>query len=111
MLIAAPSLIETYAVLTRLPPPHRLSPADALALIDANFMRTRAVVALDRDAYCQLLGQAPPQGIAGGRIYDWIILACALKARASVLLTFNAAHFLSFSAEGLTIVVPEEHSK
>ena len=29
--IAAPTVVEAYAVLTRLPPPYRLSPADALA--------------------------------------------------------------------------------
>src|SRR5439155_4456381 len=30
MIVAAPALVESYAVLTRLPPPHRLRPADAL---------------------------------------------------------------------------------
>lgn len=32
MVIAAPTVIETYSVLTRLPPPHRLSPTEAHAL-------------------------------------------------------------------------------
>jgi len=35
---AAHALLEAYAVLTRLPAPHRLSPADALALLDGNFL-------------------------------------------------------------------------
>ncbi|MFB3825533.1 MAG: hypothetical protein ACE15B_02145 [Bryobacteraceae bacterium] len=29
---------DAYSVLTRLPAPHRLSPADALSLMEANFM-------------------------------------------------------------------------
>ena len=37
MVIAAHAAAEAYAVLTRLPPPHRLSPEDALALIEGNF--------------------------------------------------------------------------
>ncbi len=39
MLLPAPALVEAYAVLTRLPPPHRLSVPDALALLEANFIR------------------------------------------------------------------------
>jgi len=35
LVVAAPTLMETYAVLTRLPAPHRLAPADCRALIEA----------------------------------------------------------------------------
>ena len=38
LVVAAPALVETYAVLTRLPSPHRLSPADSRALLEANFL-------------------------------------------------------------------------
>ena len=38
MIVAAPALIEAYAVLTRLPPPHRLSPPTALTLLEYNFL-------------------------------------------------------------------------
>ncbi len=106
MIVAAPSLVETYAVLTRLPPPHRLSPADALALVEANFMSAE-VVALDTDSYRTLLRQTPGEGVSGGRVYDMVIATCALKATASVLLTFNADHFMPFSTQGLRIVVPQ----
>lgn len=37
LVVAASALIETYAVLTRLPPPHRLAPGDAGTLVHANF--------------------------------------------------------------------------
>ena len=36
--VAAHALTEAYAVLTRLPAPHRLSPADAWELLRANFL-------------------------------------------------------------------------
>jgi predicted nucleic acid-binding protein len=107
MVVAAPALVESYAVLTRLPPPHRLSAADALALLDANFMRPGTAVALDAAAYRTLLRRMVAQGIVGGRTYDAVIARCALRAKASCLLTFNAPHFLAFAAGGLEVVVPK----
>src|SRR5436305_10172290 len=77
MVVAAPALIEAYSVLTRLPAPHRLSPADALSLLEANFMRLVNVVALLPEDYRAMLRGAPPADISGGRIYDAIIAACA----------------------------------
>ena len=107
MLLAAPALIEAYAVLTRLPPPHRLSSQDALALLEANFMASGRIIALDGRSYRALLRQAPRDDIAGGRTYDAVIAACALKSKGTALLTFNASDFLPFSRRGLRIVVPE----
>jgi hypothetical protein len=52
------------------------------------------------------LRRAPQEGIAGGRTYDAVIAECALKARRTALLTFNARHFASCSRLGLEIVVP-----
>lgn len=106
MIVTAPALVEAYAVLTRLPPPHRLSPADTLALLEANFMRTISIVTLDGKSYHTLLRQAPDKDISGGRIYDVVIAACVFKAKASVLLTFNESHFLFFVERGTEVVVP-----
>lgn len=106
MIVAAPALVETYAVLTRLPPPHRLSPVDALALLDANFIGAGRAVALNAAAYRALLRLATTKDIGGGGMYDAVIAQCAVKAQASALLTFNAPHFLSLAIAGLEIVVP-----
>ena len=106
MIVAAPALVEAYSVLTRLPPPHRLAPADAVAVLDASFMRAARIVTLNGGAYRRLLREAPASGIAGGRVYDAVIAACVLTARETALLTFNAAHFRLFEASGLEVVVP-----
>jgi predicted nucleic acid-binding protein len=106
MLVAGPALVEAYAVLTRLPPPHRLSASDAVALLDANFIALGRVVALDAVGYRTLIRQASGDGITGGRTYDAVIAACALRGKAASLLTLNEQHFLSFVAAGLHIVVP-----
>jgi predicted nucleic acid-binding protein len=107
LVLAAPALVETYAVLTRLPPPHRLSPADSRALLEANFMSdTVDTVALDAEAYRRLLQSAPERGVAGGRIYDAVIVACARAARVDALLTFNERQLQPLAGGGMKIVVP-----
>ena len=91
--VAAPALVETYAVLTRLPSPHRLAPADAWALVEANFIKQSTAVALTGAAYARLLRRLAKQTIAGGRTYDAVIAECARRGRAETLLTFNRRHF------------------
>jgi predicted nucleic acid-binding protein len=107
MLVPAPALVETYAVLTRLPSPHRLSPADALFLLENNFADTKHIVALSPETYLALLRNAPANAVSGGRGYDAVIAYCALQARADALLTFNETDF-AWAGErlGLEIVVP-----
>lgn len=106
MFLAAPALIEAYSVLTRLPPPYRLSPAEAHHLLQTNFVSEGTVVALDERAYLDLLRRAARDGIAGGRTYDAVIAACAVRANVQAFLTFNEQHFSGLTPPGLTIVVP-----
>ena len=103
---AAHALAEAYAVLTRMPAPHRLAPADALALIEGNFIDGTRVIALDAEGYRSLLKRAPRDGFSGGRTYDAIIAECAVRARAATLLTFNALHFQALDATQVRVVVP-----
>jgi predicted nucleic acid-binding protein len=106
MVVAAPALIEGYSVLTRLPAPHRLSPADALSLMEANFMRRVKVVVLSQEDYKAILHGAPAGGIAGGRIYDAVIAACAHRENVRTLLTFNDSHFRPLAGPDLAIMTP-----
>jgi hypothetical protein len=50
-------LIEASAVLTRLPAPHRIAPADAWALLQANFVKPAKVVAIGGAAHGKLLAR------------------------------------------------------
>lgn len=104
MATAAHAVAEAYAVLTRLPPPHRISPADALALVEGNFLD--GAVALDTRGYRALLRRAGKDAISGGCVYDALIGECAVKAKADVLLTFNARHFAHVEAAGVRVLVP-----
>ncbi len=91
--LAAHALIETYAVLTRLPAPHRLAPADAWALVKANFVDNATIVTLNGPAHVALLSRLAAAGVGGGQSYDAVIAACASQVRAETLLTFTRRHF------------------
>jgi predicted nucleic acid-binding protein len=106
LVIATPAVIEAYAVLTRLPPPHRLSPQDAIVLIETSFLTGGTLAGLDNKAFRPLLREAADHDIAGGRTYDWVIAACATSARVKTLLTFNTRDFLSFRLDGIEIRTP-----
>jgi predicted nucleic acid-binding protein len=103
---AAHALAEAYAVLTRMPAPPRLSPADALALLEGNFIDGARVIALDSEGYRSLLKRAAADGLSGGRTYEAIIAECAVRAQAAALLTFNAVHFRGLDATQVRVVVP-----
>ena len=104
IVMAAPALIETYAVLTRLPPPYRLRPADAFALMEGNWSRVE-VAALAAAEIWPLLRGLPEPGIAGGSTYDAVVAARARKAGIDVILTWNVGHFERV-AEGIEVRPP-----
>jgi predicted nucleic acid-binding protein len=106
LLIAAPALVEAYAVLTRLPPPHRLSAEDTSAVLEANFLAQGKLIALEPKDYRALFQDAASHGVVGGRTYDWVIAVCARKAKAATLLTFNLRDFLSLSLEEVKLCEP-----
>ena len=105
MVVAAHVLVESYAVLTRLPAPHRLAPTDAWTLIRSNFVEQVSMTALTARESANLIGRLAAANILGGRAYDGIIAACAEKAGAETLLTFNARHF-DPAPRGVAVVVP-----
>jgi predicted nucleic acid-binding protein len=103
--IAAHALSEAYAVLTRLPAPHRLFPADAWELLQTNFTDGTLIVALSASQHIALLRRLAKAGVSGGRTYDAVIAECAVRAGARALLTFNARHFEA-APKDLAIIVP-----
>jgi len=106
LVVAAPALVEAYAVLTRLPPPYRMAPADAFFLLESNFMGDRRLVSLSERAYESLLRESAGLGIAGGKVYDAVIAKCATQAGVDALLTLNERHFQDLGRDRLEVVVP-----
>ena len=106
LVLSVPALTEAYAVMTRLPAPHRLAPADACKLLSGSFEPRATVVGLTEKETWRFLHGTARQGVAGGTTYDALILACAHKARASRLLTLDRRDFLRIEAGEIEIVVP-----
>ncbi|GAB7143931.1 type II toxin-antitoxin system VapC family toxin [Mycobacterium riyadhense] len=68
--------VELLSVLTRLPPPHRLSPVAALRLEETNFPESRFLSATDTKG---LLRELAGAGLTGGALYDGLVGAAARK--------------------------------
>jgi len=100
------ALVEAYAVMTRLPSPHRLSAQHALEILDRSFRDDARLVGLEGDEGWHLLGDLSRRAVVGGTSYDGLILAAAHKGGARRLLTFNRAHFERLEIGGMEIRVP-----
>jgi predicted nucleic acid-binding protein len=90
--VAAHSLAELYSTLTSLPLKPMISPDQAILFIQEARNRL-SVVTLDETEYYAAIEQMAEKRITGGRIYDALLLHCALKAKAETIYTWNLKHF------------------
>ena len=100
--------LEFYSVATRLPEEYRLSPADALRLLEHEVQRRLTIHALPSRSRLALLRSAAADGLAGGRIYDAHIGEIARAAGARVVATENRRHFTSLLRHGVRVLTAEE---
>lgn len=92
-IVAAHSLAEIYATLTRLPPPLRMPSHQAFGLIEKNILPTFEIVSLSVADYLDVLRHLAKNNLVSGIIYDALILRAGVKANADRILTLNARHF------------------
>lgn len=106
--ISAHSLAEMYAVLTKLPPPMRHTPEQALLSIEENVLRHFKISSLTGTEYPALIREAALAGIQGGTVYDAVLLKCAAKVGPEKILTLNLRHFQGIAPQniGSQIVAP-----
>jgi predicted nucleic acid-binding protein len=81
--VPAHVLLETYSVLTRLPPPHR-APARLVAAFLAETF-SAPPLALPAKEHARLIGRAAEAGILGGSVHDALVGATARHAGARLL--------------------------
>jgi len=93
--VAAHSLAEMYAILTKLPPPFRHSPEQALLSIEENVLKHFRIASLTGTDYASLIREAAVAGIQGGTIYDAVLLKSAGKVDPDRIYTLNLKHFLA----------------
>ena len=100
--------LEFYSVATRLPPEYRLSPADAVQLVEEEIIARTIIHDLPAASRPSFLHAAVQDSIAGGRIYDAHIAEVARAAGARVIVTDNRRHFLAALRHGIRVETPSE---
>jgi len=100
--------LEFFSVATRLPPEFRLSPDDAVVLLQEEVFGRMAVLDLPAADRLPLLRAAARDGTIGGRLYDAHIAEVARSGGAAVVVTDNRKHFLSALRHGLRVETPAE---
>jgi predicted nucleic acid-binding protein len=95
--VSAHSVLETHAILTRLPRVPRISPMQASALVAENIVKHFSVVALTGKEYAELAARLGQDNVVGGRAYDLLHLACAGKCDPDRIYTFNVRDFVQLA--------------
>jgi len=88
----AHSLAEVYSSLTRLPGKYRAAPEQALMCLDTIGERLN-LIALEVAEYISAIRDLAGLGVEGGAVYDALLGACAIKAKADILYTWNTRDF------------------
>ncbi|MCS7066651.1 MAG: PIN domain-containing protein [Fimbriimonadales bacterium] len=91
--VSAHSLLELYAVLTRLPVNPPIASATAWRLIEHNLHGKVEIVGLSADDYWTLVQSLAERQIRGGRVYDALIAAAGAQAQVEAIVTLNPRHF------------------
>jgi predicted nucleic acid-binding protein len=89
---AAHTLAEVHATMTALPVKDVIPPDQALLFVQEARDRF-AIVTLNEHEYWDTIERAAAQGLTSGRIYDALLLRCAMKVKAQVIFTWNLKHF------------------
>ncbi|MEI2777770.1 MAG: PIN domain-containing protein [Tetrasphaera sp.] len=91
------AVFETFSVLTRLPPPHRLSAHVARIVIERDFPAT---VHLDPDSAIRALSRLESSGIVGGAVYDGLV-ALAAASHQVLLLSADRRAAATYASLGI----------
>jgi predicted nucleic acid-binding protein len=102
--VSTHTMAEIYSALTAMPPRLRISPRDAVLVIETFLLRLTPV-ALSAEAYLETLRDTSNRGHSGGMIYDALHLACARKIDAERIYTWNLKHFRAVAPDLATRIV------
>jgi predicted nucleic acid-binding protein len=91
--ISTHGLAEIYSILTRVPFLPRISPAEALEIVERNVIGRFEIESLTRSDYIKVIRECAAIGWIGGRVYDAIHIHVARKAQCERIYTFNVQDF------------------
>jgi hypothetical protein len=103
--------LEFYSVATRLPEEFRLTPADAVTLLEREVLPRFRTLDLPSGARRRLLHDCVRTGIRGGRLYDAHIAEVARASGARLVITENVRHFSVLESRGVAVMSAAEALK
>jgi len=106
-MVSCHSLAEFYAVVTPISLEYRLTPDQAIEMIEKNILHWFEVIELTLEDYRGALKRVKERSLGSGAIYDALVYQTALKKKVSCLVTWNEKHFRRISGGELEIVTPE----
>lgn len=98
--LVAHAAVESYSVLTRLPPPHRAQPSIVHTFITERF--TDPFLTLSETGYQELLATVAANQILGGPAYDALIAFTAAEHQAT-LMSLDQRAAATYEAIGVTV--------
>jgi predicted nucleic acid-binding protein len=98
--VVAHAALESYSVLTRLPPPHRALPSLVATFLAERFPEAPLTMPAERGH--GLIARLARQQIAGGQVYDALIAAIAVEHGAT-LVSLDRRAAAVYEAVGATV--------
>ena len=99
--VAAHSIAEVYAVLTRLPGEYYVAPGVAWQLLNENIVKNFSITPLSAKESADVIRSASENAVEGGKTYDLLLLAAAAKCGVDRIYTFNLSHSQSLATDDL----------
>jgi predicted nucleic acid-binding protein len=93
------SIAETYSTLTRLPLQPHIHPSEAARVITDNILPNFEVLTIGKKDYLEALRLVGSGGWIGAKIYDALLIGCAVRSGAERIYTFDLSDFAQLAPE------------
>ena len=98
LLVAHHSILESFAVLTRLPGDLRLTGAEAKQLLEATIKTNMQIAGFHASSIWDCIDSLVNHSAVGGNSYDVIIAEILRRSGAEAIATFKIRHFSEFAS-------------
>jgi predicted nucleic acid-binding protein len=109
LIVSHHSILETYAVLTRLPGELRLTGPEAKRLLESTVKPNMRVADFSSSSIWDCIESLVNHSALGGRSYDVFIAEILRKSGVQSIATINTRHFSEFAAN-MSIIDPSKPS-
>ncbi len=107
LIVSHHSILEAYAVLTRLPGEFRIDGIEAKQLLESTIRPNMIIAKFDASSIWDYITTLVNQSATGGNSYDAFIAGILKNHGADAIATFNTRHFIKF-ASCLSVIDPSK---